>query len=90
MNELSSISSNLLVIYDEQGHLIPQAEVVLIMTEPAYRIDAGGVVKTREVVATRFAASPAHLRQIAKAMLNIADQAEEALEKALLPQPQQP
>lgn len=85
MPELSSISSNLLAIYDENGHLIPQAEVILIMTEPTYSIDAGGVVKQREVLTARFAASPAILRQVAKNLLRIADECVEALETATAP-----
>lgn len=90
MNELASISSNLLAIYDQQHRLIPSAEVVLIMTEPTYTIDAGGVVKSRRVVTTRFSAGPAQLRHIAKAMLNIADQTEESLEQALTQKPTNP
>lgn len=90
MNELASISSNLLAIYDEKDRLIPSAEIVLIMTEPAYTIDASGGVKSRNVVTTRFSAGPTLLRLIATAMNNIADQAEEALTKATAPKPSKP
>ena len=90
MNELASISSNLHAIYDEQYRLSPSAEVVLIMTEPAYTIDASGVVKSRNVITTRFSAGPTLLRLIAKALNEIADQSEEALTKATAPKSSKP
>lgn len=90
MNELTSIASNLHATYDEQDRLTPSAEIVLIMTEPAYTIDASGVVKSRNVITTRFSAEPRLLRRIATAMNNIADQAEEALTKATAPKPSKP
>lgn len=77
MKELLTISSNFLAAWTEEKKLLPQVEVILVMSEPAYSVDAvGEVVCQRETSQVRFSASPKVLRKLSEAMTKLADEAE--------------
>lgn len=77
MKELLTISSNFLAAWTEEKKLLPQVEVILVMSEPSYSVDAvGEVVRQRETSQVRFSASPKVLRKLSEAMTKLADEAE--------------
>jgi len=77
MKELLTISSNFLGAWTEEKKLLPQVEVILVMSEPSYSVDAvGEVVRQRETSQVRFSVSPKVLRKLSEAMTKLADEAE--------------
>ena len=77
MKELLTISSNFIAAWTEEKKPIPQVEVILVMSEPSYTVDAvGEVVRQRETSQVRFCASTKVLRKLSDAMTKLADEAE--------------
>lgn len=77
MKELLTISSNFMGAWTEDKKLLPQVEVILVMSEPSYTVDAvGEVVRQRETSQCRFSASPKVLYKLAEAMTKLAAEAE--------------
>ena len=77
MKELLTLSSNFLAAWTEEKKLLPQVEVILVMSEPSYSVDAvGEVVRQRETSQVRFLATPKALRKLSAAMAALADEAE--------------
>ena len=77
MKELLTISSNFFAAWTEEKKLMPQVEVILVMSEPSYSVDAvGEVVRQRETSQVRFSASPKVLRKLADVMTKLSDEAE--------------
>lgn len=77
MKELLTISSNFTAAWTQDNKLLPRVEVILVMSEPSYTVDAvGEVVSQRETSQVRFSASPKVLRKLAEAMTKLADEAE--------------
>ena len=69
MELIGSARNFSLAIDTEHGTVTPMAEVVLIVAEPAFHVDAGGqLVKERQTQTLRFAVSVAGLRRVAKEM----------------------
>jgi hypothetical protein len=77
MKELLTISSNFLAAWTEEKKLLPRVEIILVMSEPSYSVDAvGDVVRQRETSQVRFTASPSATRKLSDAMKKLADEAE--------------
>lgn len=83
MKELRSTTANMaLVIGGDEPQTV--VEVVLLVSEPKYSIDASGsVAKARNLEDMRFSASPKGLRDLADVLLKLADEADESARKAL-------
>lgn len=80
MKELLTISANFSAVWTEEKKLLPQVEIVLVLSEPTYTVDAAGeVVSHRETSATRFAASPRMLRKMSDTLEKLAAEAETLL-----------
>lgn len=72
------------LVGEDEGRLVPQAEVVIIHSEPTYRPGPGrDVVRTRHVGEWRLAMSPAKMRQVAEALVKSADDLEAAFAGAV-------
>ena len=79
MMEILTISSNLCAAFTDDGKIIPKAEVILILSEPTYSVDAAGeVVKRRETSTVRFFASPETLKKLAACFLTLSGESESA------------
>jgi hypothetical protein len=78
MKELLTISANFHAVWtDGDKKQIPQVEVILVMSEPTYTVDAvGEVVRQRETSQCRFSASPKLLMRLAESMTKLAAEAE--------------
>lgn len=76
MKELLNVSSNSSVV-ERDGAAVGLVEVVLTFSEPRWRVDeAGGVYKQRETMDFRFGGTPRALREFAKLLNGVADDAE--------------
>jgi hypothetical protein len=77
MKEPCSISANFFAAFSEAKTAIPQIEVCLVVSEPAYSIDlTGDVFRRRDVSQFRFVASPETLRKLCKSLEEFAREAE--------------
>lgn len=77
MKQLLTVSSNYFAVRAENGLLLPEVEVILVLSEPTYAVDAvGELVKHRETSQSRFVASPKVLRKLAEALLQFAAEAD--------------
>jgi hypothetical protein len=77
MKELLTISSNFMGAWTEDKKLLPQVEVILVLSEPAYTVDAvGEVVRQRETSQCRFSASPKMLYKLADVLTKLGAEAE--------------
>jgi len=79
MKELICIGSNNLATFTEEGKLVPQCEIILILDEPAYKVEGDQLVPHREESQTRFTASTRTLRKLAAKLVHLADEAEAQL-----------
>ena len=81
MKELITVNSNFFASFTEGKKLLPQAEVILILSEPTYIIDAyGQTIRQRENRHVSFAASPCALRKLSKELENIASESESLMQ----------
>jgi hypothetical protein len=65
---------------DEKGgeDLIPYPEIILILSEPQYRLGGGNeIIRERTASEVRFAASPVNLRAFAQLLVSFADDADQ-------------
>lgn len=77
MKELLTLNANFLAAWDDEKKLNRLVEVILIISEPKYLIDAGGkVTRHREADPYRMIASPTTLRILAEKFQNLADEVE--------------
>ncbi len=77
MKELLTVARNFLTTFDEDEKPIKQAEIVLVMSEAVYNIDAGGeMVRSRETSQIRFVARVENLRKLSDILRTFADEAE--------------
>lgn len=77
MKEVISLCANFFLSAGEDGKNHPQAEIVLIFSEPVYHIDLSGeVVKRRDPSQVRFMSHPEMLRKLAKSLSTLADECE--------------
>ncbi len=59
------------------GKAVPSVEVVLITEKPKWSVDAGGTIRnSSEVTHMRFMASTHALREVAKNLIDVADEAD--------------
>lgn len=79
MKEIATISGNVCFLPSDNGKVIPMDEVILIYSEPVYGADLSGVTKERGVGSFRFSGTAKALRQLAKGLEELADEAEQDL-----------
>ena len=84
MNELIGHSANVMLAETAKGKLIATVELVLLVSEPKYQSDPTGFVKTRSITDIRFATGAKGLRELAKELGDLADDAEELEDRASL------
>jgi len=79
MKEILTINANFHAVWAEgTKKLLPQVEVILVMSEPSYTVDGvGDVIRQRTTSQVRFSAHPKLLRKLAETFVRLADEAEE-------------
>lgn len=80
MKELTGQAINMMAceVRDKDGQrLAAFPEIIVIVSEPKYGADVGGLKKTRQVSEFRFATTTSGLREFAKILLEYADDADE-------------
>lgn len=87
MKELTGNSMNVMAVpmADKAANknvLTPYTEVILIYSEPHYRVDAGGtLIRERTVGDFRFCTSPDNLRRLANNLIEFADETDRQFEE---------
>lgn len=78
MKELLTVNANFHAVWtDGDKKHLPQVEVILVMCEPVYSVDAcGSVIRQRETSQCRFSAAPDMLRKLADSLVKLADEAD--------------
>lgn len=76
MKEVCGVARNLLLVPGSEQPLIGLAEVVVMTSEPEYRIGVGSMERYRTTECFRFTASPKALRGIAEDFVKYADEIE--------------
>ena len=77
MKEVTGIARNISYLKSKDGTYAPLVEVVFVVSEPVFRVDAAGqMVRERVTEGLRFATSPAGLRNLAESFKRYADEAE--------------
>lgn len=77
MKELLTVNANFCAWWTEDKKLLPKIEVILVMSEPSYSVDAvGEMVCQRKVSQVRFSASPIVLRKMSETLTKLADESE--------------
>ncbi len=80
MKELLDVRANYMATWTDEKKFVPQVEVVLLLTEAAYSVDAvGAVVRGREVSQVRFTTVAGNLRTLADVLVGIAGEVEQRL-----------
>jgi hypothetical protein len=84
MKEIVSLSTNFSAVIEKEGKPKPNAEVILILSEPVYRFTSSQeIIKERELTTVRFAANPTALRLAAKTLTEFAVECEDWLGDSL-------
>lgn len=82
MKEVQEIMMNPVAVLLD-GVLMPHAEVVIVYSEPHYRLDEQGEIKSvRHLGSLRVGMSPGRMRAFAKGLLGAADTLERELAAA--------
>ena len=78
MKEILTLNANFHAVWAEGSKkLLPQVEVILVMSEPSYVVDGvGDVIRQRTTSQVRFSANPKLLRKLSESLLKLADEAE--------------
>ncbi len=77
MKTLMGTARNHMVMYDDDGKGEPAIEIILMVTEPVYSVDAAGrVLKRNDVDSMRVVAQPEALRQVADSLREWADESD--------------
>ena len=77
MKELIGTARNLMLAASDDGEPRAMIEVILILTEPNFRVDAvGQMIRERSVETARFSTTAKGLRAVAKDYLAWADEAD--------------
>ncbi len=84
MKALTGNARNLILAEAPEGKLIALIEVVLIVSEPKFKVSLDGFDREREVEDFRFTASAEGLRNLSKSLLEMVDDAEALEERATL------
>lgn len=83
--EYSGCASNISFVQTNKGDMMPLIETILLYSEPVWRVDAGGsIIRSREMGSFRISAGPDALRDIAKYLVEYADDAEDILDRLTL------
>lgn len=78
MKELRGSAINISFVEEEEGKYRALAEVVIVRSEPTYRVDDGGsLIRQRAVDEVRFATTAAGLRDMIKRFTDWADDMED-------------
>jgi hypothetical protein len=87
MNELLTVNANFHAVWEEGTKILrPQVEVIVVVSEPTYTLDAvGDIIRQRATSQFRFSANPKMLRRLADSLVKLADEAD-----ALPPLPAHP
>ena len=79
MKELLTVNANFHAVWTDgdKKQQLPQVEVIVVMCEPIYTVDAcGSIIRQRETSQCRFSASPDMLRKLADSLVKLADEAD--------------
>ena len=80
--ELVGSASNVYALPSKAGAWRPMVEVILLVSEPRYEVDAGAdFVKRRGVEDVRIHTGPEGLRLLAKKFESLADEAEALVDR---------
>jgi len=80
MKELMGTARNIFAVIQD-GKAIPTIEVIFMVVEPQFHIDAGGeLIRSRVPETLRFTTTPAGLRKVMADFGELADEAEEILD----------
>ena len=90
MKELLTVNANFHAVWtDGDKKQLPQVEVIVVMCEPIYTVDAcGSIIRQRETSQCRFSAAPDMLRKLADSLVKLAEEAD-SLPLAKRPRPSQ-
>lgn len=81
MKEIVATSSNLLIVPTDEGKFTGRAELVFVVSEPAYVVEFGDVSKRRNLSDIRFSSGADNLRKIADSLIRIADDLDALVKK---------
>ncbi len=84
MKELAGNSSNIALIEIEPGKLQATVEVILLLSEPIYKADGFGFVRSRSLETLRFNTSAKGLSELAKYLGELSEDAVIMEERASL------
>lgn len=79
MKELLTVNANFHAVWTDgdKKQQLPQVEVIVVMCEPIYTVDAcGSIIRQRETSQCRFSAAPDMLRKLADSLAKLADEAD--------------
>lgn len=78
MKELLTVNANFHAVWtDGDKKQLPQVEVIVVMCEPIYTVDAcGSIIRQRETSQCRFSAAPDMLRKLADSLVKLAEEAD--------------
>lgn len=88
MKHLLAVNANQFAAFAPDGSLVPQVEVILVMTEPEYILqnkpdgESTELLKLTETFHCRFVAGPVALLKAAQTLIDLATEANAILEKA--------
>jgi hypothetical protein len=84
MKELIEITANTAALVTEDGLLTASAEVILIWSEPHYKLAGDELVKERHTGTLRLGMSPERMRQFATGLINAATVIEAEVDAAVM------
>lgn len=73
MKELCSLARNLHLVVADSG-LVPQAEMILVVSEPSYRLEGTAVVKTRAAETFRVSVCRESLKNLIEYLNGVDDE----------------
>lgn len=82
MKEVHDIAMNVCASVVE-GQLLPQAEVIIIYTEPHYRVDGDEMKQQRHTGSIRLMMGPKRMRAMAAGLISAADVVEQEIGDAV-------
>lgn len=75
MKEYAGYAANCFLVPADQ-ELIPRVELVLLVAEPSYEAEPGGIGRRRGLSELRLSIGPKGLRELAKELVSLADDAD--------------
>lgn len=87
MKELMSVSSNVSISVHPDAEIDsrPMIELVLVLSEPKYSLDATGeLVKSRQTFDFRFSTTPSQLKKMAAIFIKTAEEAQKDCDRVLM------